>query len=139
MKMSEIIAKVISLATAIRDYWNVELPKRHPHYPVISLGEDSGPPPPEEQQLKELLSTLSDEEIYDLLLVMYLGRGDFGAGDLATNYRYVTERFPSRERAISQLRGKAPLADYLCDGLAELQKSGINADQLNFALSGTES
>jgi hypothetical protein len=49
MMFSQTAAEVIGLATAIRGYWNTELPKRHPNYPVVSLGEDSGPPPPPEE------------------------------------------------------------------------------------------
>ena len=33
MKFSETLDTVIALAETIRDYWNVELPKRHPDYP----------------------------------------------------------------------------------------------------------
>jgi hypothetical protein len=136
MKLTQVTENVIKLASAIRDYWNAELPKRHPAYPIIQLGEDSGPSPPEEQQLMDLLSNLSAEEIYDLLLVMYLGRGDFGTSDLAANYRLISERFPTRERAISQLRGKAPLADYLTDGMAELKRNQIDLDQLKLVPAG---
>ena len=82
MKLSETVAEVISLAAAIRDYWNTELPKRHPNYPVVSLGEESGPSPPEEGELSRLFEGLSDEEVYELILLMYLGRGDFGTNDL---------------------------------------------------------
>ena len=87
MKLSETAATVIDLATAIRDYWNTELPKRHRNYPVVSAGEDSGPPPPEEAKLRSFLEKLPDEEIYKLILLMYVGRGDFGTDDLAMHYR----------------------------------------------------
>lgn len=132
MKLSDAIAEVIRLATAIREYWNAELPKRHPLYPVVSPGEDSGPPPPQESQLRRFLDDLSDEQIYQLILVMYLGRGDFGTDDLTKHYRMVKDRFPRRESAIAQMVGKAPLADYLTDGSAELHGSGIDIDQLAF-------
>jgi len=133
MKLSETAATVIDLATAIRDYWNTELPKRHPNYPVVSPGQDSGPSPPEEAKLKSFLEKLPDEEIYKLILLMYLGRGDFGTDDLAMHYRTLKDRFRKRERAISQVEGKAPLADYLADGIAELQKSRIDMDHLPIA------
>jgi hypothetical protein len=133
MKLSETAATVIDLATAIRDYWNTELPKRHPNYPVVSPGEDSGPSPPEEAKMRSFLEKLPDEEIYKLILLMYLGRGDFGTDDLAMHYRTLQDRFRKREWAISQMEGKAPLADYLADGIAELQKSRIDMDHLTFA------
>jgi hypothetical protein len=130
MRFSETAAKVIDLATTIRDYWNTELPKRHPSYPIVAPGEDSGPSPPEEAELREFLEQLSDEEIYKLVLVMYLGRGDFGTDDLRTHYRTLKDRFRKRERAISQMEGKAPLAEYLSDGMANLKKNGIDIDEL---------
>ena len=130
MKLSEAAARVITIATAIRDYWNTELPKRHPHYPVIGAGEDSGPPPREEAELNSFFSSLPEDDIYKLILLMYLGRGDFGTHDLAMHFRTVKDRFRKREWAISQMKGKAPLADYLADGIEELRKSGIDMDQL---------
>ena len=137
MKFSETAAKVISLATVIRDYWNTELPKRHPGYPVVSPGEDSGPSPPEEAELKRFLEKLPDDAIYKLVLLMYLGRGDFGTDELALHYETLKQRFQKRERAISQMEGKAPLADYLGDGMAELRKKGIDLDELMFASAST--
>jgi hypothetical protein len=133
MKLSETAANVIDLATVIRDYWNTELPKRHPNYPVVHPGEDSGPSPPEEANLRSFLEKLTDDEIYKLILLMYLGRGDFGTENLAMRYRTLKDRFRKRELAISQMEGKAPLADYLTDGMAELQKNNIDLDHLTFA------
>jgi hypothetical protein len=79
MKLSETAARMVELATAIRDYWSTELPKRHLHYPIVSPGEDSGPSPPEEAELRDFLAGLSEEKIYKLLLLLYLGRGEFHA------------------------------------------------------------
>ena len=50
MKLSETVKEVIALAEVIRNYWDTELPKRHPDYPFVHPGEDSGPPPPEEER-----------------------------------------------------------------------------------------
>src|SRR5208283_1381136 len=113
MKFSETATEVIALATAIRNYWDTELPKRHPNYPVVSPGEDSGPPPPEQQTLRNLLASLPEDDIYKLALLMYLGRGDFGAEDLAGHYETLKKRFATPDWAVAQLLGKAPLADYL--------------------------
>ncbi len=130
MKFSETVAEVIALATAIRNYWDTELPKRHPNYPIVSPGEDSGPPPPEEKKLRNLLASLPPDEIYKLALLMYLGRGDFGTDDLAGHYETLKRRLARPEGVVTQLIGKAPLADYLGDGLAELKKNGIDVDHL---------
>jgi Protein of unknown function (DUF3775) len=138
MKLSKTAAKVIDIARQIQSYWNTELPKRHPNYPLISPGEDSGPAPPQQAKLKELLANLPIEEIHQLIFLMYLGRGDFGTNDLATNYSAVKRRFRRPESAISQMAGKVPLADYLADGLAELRKIGVDLDHLTFASAKVE-
>jgi Protein of unknown function (DUF3775) len=121
---------VIALARAIRVYWNAQLPKRHPGYPVMHRDEDSGPPPPENAKLKEFLAGLPPEMVYQLVLVMYLGRGDFGTADLAEHCEQIKTTLGKPEWAISQMMGKAPLADYLTDGLDKLKRSRINADKL---------
>jgi hypothetical protein len=133
MKLSEAANEVIALAEAIRNYWDAELPKRHPNYPFVHPGEDSGPPPPEEQKLKALLASLPEELIYQLALLMYLGRGDFGTGDLAGRYQALKATFAKPDQAASQMLGKASLADYLTDGLVELNKTGIDVDHLIYA------
>jgi hypothetical protein len=63
MKLAETTEEVIALAQAVRDYWNAELPRRHPNYPIINPGEDSGPPPPEEKKLRNLLARLPEDVI----------------------------------------------------------------------------
>src|SRR5207245_2106934 len=83
--------KVVPLARAIQDYWETELPKRHPNYPIVDPNADSGPPPPEEQQLRQLLGQLPEETVYKLALLMFLGRGDFDMSDLAGEYRALRD------------------------------------------------
>lgn len=133
MRLSATIKEVIDLANAIQTYWDSELPKHHPQYPIIHLDEDSGPPPPEEQELNDFLANLPDDVVYKLLLIMYLGRGDFGTDDLAGSYETLKRTFGNPDHAASQMMEKAPLAYYLSDGLAELNKNGINPDHLNFS------
>jgi hypothetical protein len=130
MNLSEAANKVIDLARKVREYYATELPKRHPNYPVVGLDEESAPPPPEEKELRDFLSKLSDEMIYQLILIMYLGRGDFGTDDLAEYYETLKGTFGDSEHAASQMTDKAPLADYLLDGLEELRKHKINVDKM---------
>jgi hypothetical protein len=132
MKLSETAKEVIALAEAIRNYWDAELPKRHPDYPLVHPGEDSGPPPPEEKKLRDLLASLPEEDIYQLALIMHLGRGDFGTDDLAGHYETLKKTFGKPDWTVSQMVAKASLADYLTDGLAELKKHGIDVDHLTF-------
>jgi Protein of unknown function (DUF3775) len=130
MKLSQAVEKVIALARAIREYWETELPKRHPDYPVVRPGEKPLPPPAQEKQLTKLLATLPKEFVYQIGLLMYLGRGDFDASELEEQYDTLKENFDNTAALASQLTQKAPLADYLQDGLAELKKHGLDVDSL---------
>jgi hypothetical protein len=67
---------------------------------------------------------------------MYLGRGDFGADDLPGSYEALKQTFGKPEWAASQMMEKAPLAEYLSDGLLELERHRIPVDDL--PLVGTE-
>jgi hypothetical protein len=130
MKLSAAARQVIGLADAIRTYWATELPKRHPDYPLVHRGEESGPPPAEEKKLRQLLAKLPADTVYKLLLIMSLGRGDFGTTDLGTRYEELKERFEKPEQAGARMVEKPALADYLTDGLDELKKNDIDVDTL---------
>jgi len=130
MRLSQTAKKVIALATTIREYWETELPKRHPDYPLVHPGEDSGRPPLQEKRLRDLLAKLPEDDVYKLALIMQLGRGDFGTDVLAEEYEALKETFGDRESATAQLLEKASLADYLESGLAELKASGLDPDRL---------
>ena len=129
-RASEAVKKVIRLAKVIRDYWETELPKRHPAYPVMNPGEQPLPPPPEAKALAKLFASLPEDVVYQIGLLMYLGRGDFDVRELADYYKTLKENFDSATALASQLTDKAPLADYLQDGLAELEKHNIDVDRL---------
>ena len=133
MKLSEAVREVIRLGDASRAYWDRELPKHHPHYPVIRAGEDSAPPPPEDAQIQALLKSLPEDQLYALLLLMYVGRGDFSAHHLLPAYQTMKETFPSKDLAIAQIMGMKTLAEYLTDALEEIQKRHIDLDNLKFA------
>jgi hypothetical protein len=130
MKLSEIINRIIALATAIRQYWDEEGPKRHPNYPVIRLDEDPDPPPPQREELRTLLMGLSPAATYLLLCIMYVGRGNFGTEDLLGCYEQRSDTFRKPEWAVNQMLGKSPLALYLASGLEELTEAGIDVDGL---------
>ena len=55
MTRSETIRELIRLGELSGAYWAKELPRRHPKYPLVQVGEDSGPPPPEDKQIQDLL------------------------------------------------------------------------------------
>src|SRR5262249_37871037 len=106
MKLSDIVAKVSSLNEAISDYWEAELPKRHPNYPLDNPGEEDGPPPPEEEELEEFLRSLPEDKIYQLLLVLYIGRRAFDTSDLPGKYQALKERYDDPKWEASVWLGK---------------------------------
>ena len=108
------------------------MPKHHPHYPVIRAGENSAPPPPEDAQIEALLKRLPEDQLYALILLTYVGRGDFSADHLLPAYQTMKEIFPSRDLAIAQMTGMKTLAEYLTDAMEEIQKRHIDLDSLTF-------
>ena len=132
MKLSEVVRELIRLGDASRAYWDTELPKHHPHYPVILAEERSAPPPPEDAQIQALLNSLPEDQLYAVALLTYLGRGDFTADHLIRAYQTIKEILPSMELAISQITGQKALGEYLTDAMAEIQKRHINLDSLTF-------
>src|SRR4051812_12819140 len=130
MKLSELAAKVSCLSDAASRYWEAELPKRHPNYPLVNPGEDSGPPPPEQLELEELFRKLPADMVYQLLLLMHLGRGDFDTSDLAGEFQELKKRFEDTEWAASEMIERDALAEYLVAGMAELKRNNINVDHL---------
>jgi hypothetical protein len=137
MKLSEVVRQVIRLGDASRAYWDRELPKRHPDYPLIRAGEDSGPPPPEDAQIEALLKGLPEDQLYGLIVLMYVGRGDFSADHLLPAYQTMKETFPSKDLAIAQMTGKRTLAEYLTDALEQIEKRHIDLDRLTFTSTST--
>lgn len=131
MKLSETVATVIEHASAMLDYPKPACPKEHRHLP-FPPGVRFGPSPPQ-TQLRIFLGSLPDEDVYTLTLLMYLGRGDFVARDLAMHSQCVKDRFQKPEYAISQMLGKAQLGKLLAAGVAKLQTSGLDIDHLTFA------
>jgi hypothetical protein len=130
MKLSKTLERVIALAGSIRHYWETELPKRHPDYPIMNPGEQPVAAPPEIRKLAKLLARLPDDMVYQVRLVMDLGRGYFDVRDLAEYYRTLREEFDSAASLASQLSGSVTLAGYLQDGQAELEKHHIDVDRL---------
>ncbi len=132
MKLSEVVREVIRLGDGSRAYWDAELPKHHPHYPVILAEERSAPPPPEDARIQELLNSLPEEQLYAVALLTYVGRGDFAVDRLMPAYQTIKEILPSKEVAIAQITGQKTLSEYLSDAISEIQKRHISLDSLTF-------
>lgn len=134
MKLSEAAQEVLPLAREIREYWDRELPKHYPDYPIVHPEKDVAPPsPPQAKKLTEILRKLPDEQVYQLLVLIYLGRGDFGTEELALQVDELKQRYKKPQRAVAQLTENGLVDEYLEEGLAELKKSGIDVDSLSVA------
>jgi Protein of unknown function (DUF3775) len=132
MKLSEVVQELIRLGDASQAYWDTELPRHHPHYPVILAEERPAPPPPEDAHIQALLKSLPEDQRYAVTLLSYMGRGDFTADRFIPAYRTIKEILPSKELAIAQVTGQKALGEYLTDAMAEIQKRHINLDSLTF-------
>lgn len=93
------------------------------------------PPPPEDAQIESLLKGLPEDQLYSLMLLAYVGRGDFSVEHLRTAYQVIKETFPSTDLAIAQLTAEKALAEYLTDASDEIRKRHIDLDRLR--LEGT--
>ena len=130
MDMKKTVERVIELSRSVKEYWDRELPKRHPNYPWVNPGEDSGPPPPEAKELETLLFQLSPEEVFRLILVRNLGRRDFDTENLLDQYDQIKEYIGNPVRAVYQMVRNPTLPDDLEDGMSRLTKAGIDVSQL---------
>ena len=130
MKLSEAVNKVIELAQKVFGYYDRELPKWHPNYPLVNPDDKEPPPPPEEKELKDFLMSLSEDMIDQVLLLTYLGREGVGIADLAESYEDLKGSFGGPEQVAAFLMHYAPLADDLLDALEELRKHKISVDRL---------
>jgi hypothetical protein len=135
MKRTELVKELIRLGDGSRAYWDRELPKRHPKWPMVQSGEESGPPPPEEAEIQRLLNTLPENDLLLLCLLMYVGRGDFDVDHLRQAFRSVRNRYPNRESAIDQILGKRALSEYLTDAWDEVTRHHIDIDSPSFVSS----
>jgi len=130
MNLSSIVEEVIALSEAAQAYWDRELPKRHPEYPIIRPGEDSGPPPEEENKLRLLLTGLPPDTLYKLALIMNLAWGNFTKDDLADRFEDLKKTRGEPEWLVAQMVEKGSLAEDLFDGLEQLKKHHIDVDHL---------
>jgi hypothetical protein len=129
MTFSEVVERAIGLATAITTYRDTELPKRHPQYPLVDPSVPDPPPPPQEEELRQFLRSRPPDEVYRLLALTYLGRGDFNPADIPGATVELHKSFPTVDTAVDQLLSK-PLDEFLATGLDEFRRAGLDLDRL---------
>ena len=77
----------------------------------LDAGDD-----PTEAELRELIHDLNDEEVVDLIALVWVGRGDFGIDELAEARELARERHQGSSSRY--LMGIPTLAEYLSEGVA---------------------
>jgi hypothetical protein len=73
---------------------------------------------PTRQELTDAIGGLNEDERVELVALMWLGRGDFDAGEWPEAVKLARERHNNRDP--DYLAGTPLLADYLEEGLAQL-------------------
>ena len=130
MAFSDTVKRVMELADVIQKFWDVELPKRHPTYPIIGPGEEPGPPPPEEDDLRALLESLPPDDLYLLLALDELGWGVATAGDIGALQRHAREQYPDLDIIIDWIAETPVRLSFVPDGLRVLSAAGVDVDHL---------
>jgi hypothetical protein len=134
-KLSEVIPELIRLFEERDDYQEIELPKLYKDYPLVSPGEDpESPPAPQEAQIRQLLKKLPEDMIYQLLVIMDLSRYYYSTSDLAELFEEMKADFDKTESAISFIVGLGSFSTSITEGLAKLEASQIDVDNLDHLL-----
>ena len=71
---------------------------------------------PTEAELRELIDDLNDDEVVDLIALVWIGRGDFGVEEIGEARELAKERHQGSSSRY--LMGIPTLAEYLAEGLA---------------------
>src|ERR1041385_1191061 len=71
---------------------------------------------PTEAELRELIDDLNDDEVVDLIALVWIGRGDFGIEDIGEARELARERHQGSSSRY--LMGIPTFAEYLAEGLA---------------------
>ncbi len=124
MKFSEVVAKVTDLAQVINAYWETELLKRHPKYPLVDPSIPDPPPPPQEDELRQFLRSLPADEVYRLFALASAGRL-LSAGAFARQLSEFARSPVEPREVIDEIVEMPGLDEYLTEGLEQLAKSGI--------------
>ena len=71
---------------------------------------------PTEAELRELIDDLNDDEIVDLIVLVWIGRGDFGIEEIGEARELARERHQGSSSRY--LMGIPTLAEYLAEGVS---------------------
>jgi hypothetical protein len=134
MKLSEIVARVCDLGTAVAEYRERMRPRSTGSGRGVIPVSQLPPPPPrlaEELELRALLGSLVVAQLNALLVIMYVGRGDWDAeDDFLDHYHHISDTFPHAAWAVDKLLSKRALVEFLRQGVAAFTRAGKNIDHL---------
>ncbi len=135
MRLSEVLDRLIELAEErdrVRGRRSRPKTRTRPLKLVaIPLSQiQPAPPPPQNESMRTLLAPLPPAAISLLLVVMYVGRGDFDTDDLLDHYVQMSDTLRRPEWSIQAMIDKSPLADYLKAGRGKIRAAGIDLDRL---------
>ena len=132
MKLSEATARVIELARQFALAKAAELPAGKSGWVVVRLSDlpPPGPERPEMTALKQFLRSLPAGLVYQIMAIMYLGRGDYDTDDLLDYYVHLSDVNHTHDYAIRHMANKIPLSEYLERGLSELEADGKDVDRV---------
>jgi len=131
MKLSEIVARVIALASAVDEVDDAYF-KTLPGYPCINAADLVKLPPravAERKELRDFLAGLSPATIYALVVLMDIGRRWFGTEDLLWCYEDVGHQYPKLAAAVRYLLSK-DIVFNLIEGLRCLSEDKIDVDRV---------
>ncbi len=136
MSLSGIVRRVIDLARASsqedESLW-IE-PRTGPVYSIDMMRPG---PSTYRRELREYLLGHPVEVICPILVIMCVGSGVYSVRDLSLRCRRARAKFKTTQEAVNEMVGKAPLAEYLEEGLRLLANRGIDVDGLLEDDSGT--
>lgn len=82
---------------------------------------------PAEQALRDYLEALTYDEAVNIIALMYCGRD---GADFLTERANAFGTFPTTELVVHHMASKAPLAEYLRKGIAEVRRQGLDLASL---------
>jgi Protein of unknown function (DUF3775) len=130
MQFSEIVQDTIARAAACRTE-EAEISKKLGLKGGVTLFSEEADklakaPRPAKAELKKYLMSLPDEIVFKLQTLMYFGRGD--DPDLHGFHKSLKEQTPTKGDAIRAMMEKAPLGEYLANGLRLASAHGIDVE-----------
>lgn len=124
MNFLDTVHRVIDLARRTREYYDAELPKFHPDYPLVHESESEPPPPPTEAELREFLGTLPDDTLHRLIALGRVAWGKMIGNDFQALVDHQKRTYADRSQAIDHLMNKGGLEGELEDGLEDAATRG---------------